>query len=1232
MHLRSLLLVAFAFSFLVPNSFAAETDSDIRYQMLLSARIDGYPTDDDVIAISRYLTAVGDRQMDVPDAIAAWIQDRIGQLGPSATPRLINAYMHYLRNGAVAPPFDGGAPGSARNRLLLAIARALASRGTPVANLALLMFTESNDLAQRHIQATADYSSLRSFYWAIGHADWMDWARVGLRPDTFDGVFTHSTSWRSPEFPVVTDLAKTGVLRNVRAFLAGVDVRPPVSASNMNFIDFTDSSSYSWGHLGHSRSPAPDPSQLVTQGSALATLFARRYASTVGLSPVADNSVSHEVSDRYSLGSSLVVPEQFTEFYGSALGFPEFHIDDRLERLSNVLYSQQFRLLALSALALAEYQRGHNQGGRDIPMDAVFSQLAATTIPVAESKTAIVTNLDPVDLQAAADDDAAFLQCNPKSASVVRRQISIHDARFIEVLDAECMAGSTMRLTKSGPLSTDFARLLEVNASSLDMLKISLTLHVLKSGNSAGVENPEDVNIVRVKPQLAAALIVASLAHPDMPWQFIRDVLLQDWPPALEWFVPGWRPTSSVPEDARSLQTVSLENTEFQTRQTAVFLRQMNYLQFETEWHFYHGVAPTVNAMKAVENNCGNFVFDFLSFGGCCGGCTNTGKKTLVEKLNQLADQANKVGENSESLLDNNCVAARDHAPPPPGQWWGDSRLIAINFDTQQFATLYITHLCDFPVGGGIYKLAKPVQDLLKRALKQDPIFLNRYQLDIVGSYDGWDNDLLSALKYAGEEAPVAQQVMSFLQANDLIYELPSIPIPTPPISWFDFRNWKPLSVLYLSNPVEAMTAPLMRTQEGMALAQDLAALQRLSSFLPTPPEAKRHRISDSFMAAVRSAEQSTLASQNQAVDVQVSDFNSKVHGPQNNFTVGFSLSMGAGTVPGLFFQYNGVGINAALPLPNVVLVAPVLNEWQIPKTLMFSSTTAAPLPISLPNIPNPGEIGRSAAAGLPAAAALGDQPGFDLHISFPTLDWGSLLSQSNFVGRSWLMNEVSAATPTLTQDQITQITAALQRPTFPLDLANLVAVKAEQASASNFQASMNSLLLNQSAAEICKGGSWSNCGVAIKEALDKHPSTAAGIAGLAALWGQAYDAQYDSLRKQGRLERSTPDSEKFYEAVKSKIDPLDIAKDHAEDAALKWVFGLAKIGFVLEWVRLPAVEVLKQSFKSSDTASDYDELQLADDIIQQEIALQLAPFLKSDWNSRLSTAVDQATPQWKVP
>jgi hypothetical protein len=63
MHWRPLLIAILATSLLFAlNPFAEGAVPDIRYQMLVSAQIDGYSTDDDVIAISRYLIAVGDRE------------------------------------------------------------------------------------------------------------------------------------------------------------------------------------------------------------------------------------------------------------------------------------------------------------------------------------------------------------------------------------------------------------------------------------------------------------------------------------------------------------------------------------------------------------------------------------------------------------------------------------------------------------------------------------------------------------------------------------------------------------------------------------------------------------------------------------------------------------------------------------------------------------------------------------------------------------------------------------------------------------------------------------------------------------------------------------------------------------------------------------------------------------------------------------------------------------------
>lgn len=155
--------------------------------------------------------------------------------------------------------------------------------------------------------------------------------------------------------------------------------------------------------------------------------------------------------------------------------------------------------------------------------------------------------------------------------------------------------------------------------------------------------------------------------------------------------------------------------------------------------------------------------------------------------------------------------------------------------------------------------------------------------------------------------------------------------------------------------------------------------------------------------------------------------------------------------------------------------------------------------------------------------------------------------------------------------------------------------------------------------------GTWSNCGVAVKQELDTNPTDPQRILQLALLWGQSYDAQFDYLRKQGRVDQSTPDSEKIFEAVKDKLDPIQIAKDQLlEDLAKQYVPRLAT---VLEFASSPLGQALAAFFNSSEIASDYDELRLMDDDLQQRFANLLASTLVADWKDQLKAAVTAAAP-----
>lgn len=60
----------------------------------------------------------------------------------------------------------------------------------------------------------------------------------------------------------------------------------------------------------------------------------------------------------------------------------------------------------------------------------------------------------------------------------------------------------------------------------------------------------------------------------------------------------------------------------------------------------------------------------------------------------------------------------------------------------------------------------------------------------------------------------------------------------------------------------------------------------------------------------------------------------------------------------------------------------------------------------------------------------------------------------------------------------------------------------------------------------------------------------------------------YNNLAKKGKLEKSTPDSEKIRDPIKSKLDPLEIAKDKAINALVKHY--LPQSLPFLEWANNP--------------------------------------------------------------
>jgi hypothetical protein len=248
---------------------------------------------------------------------------------------------------------------------------------------------------------------------------------------------------------------------------------------------------------------------------------------------------------------------------------------------------------------------------------------------------------------------------------------------------------------------------------------------------------------------------------------------------------------------------------------------------------------------------------------------------------------------------------------------------------------------------------------------------------------------------------------------------------------------------------------------------------------------------------------------------------------------------------------------------------------------------------------------------------------------TLPDVQWNSILSEANFVGRTWLNDEIAIAIPLLSVDELARVNQGLTQPVFPEDLAKLIAAKAAEAALKGTLS--DNVRIQESAESACKNESWSNCGVAVKREIEQNSANPKRVIELSILWGQSFNAQYRGLRHRGHLEQSTPDDERVEEILNAHLNPFEIAKDHAQDAILKSCLG--RLGFVVEWSGLPPVAAILTFFENSpEAASDFDELLLMDSAIQEEVGKQLQPLMLPTWNTDLNAATTQSAVQWMSP
>ena len=169
----------------------------------------------------------------------------------------------------------------------------------------------------------------------------------------------------------------------------------------------------------------------------------------------------------------------------------------------------------------------------------------------------------------------------------------------------------------------------------------------------------------------------------------------------------------------------------------------------------------------------------------------------------------------------------------------------------------------------------------------------------------------------------------------------------------------------------------------------------------------------------------------------------------------------------------------------------------------------------------------------------------------------------------------------------------------------------------------------SRQAEDVCSNSTWSNCGVVVKRELENTQDVKRTV-DLAFIWSNAFGKEYDTLRKRGRLEKAVPESERIREVLNDNFNPVEIAKDQAREVLLERC--CKTVAFIMKWAGAPMIAALQAYFDGQDTATDWDELRNMNDELQGIVLSRMRPYMRPDWQARLTGAVEQSRQQLKLP
>lgn len=1031
---------------------AAETPSSLASKVMAAGCGPDQPidwrvtnTDSDIQVVSKLAASAKPRFLasstgsePCEQLLAAWIGDHAKSDALVQSLRALTSYLVVTPGPASAPnapthkfpPFAAGAPGSSRRAVIAALENALIAHDTPVAQAALLFFTELDDNALAAKAKTSSRAKLKLFPWLM-HPEWASWIVDGLRPEERE-------VWQKA-YP-----------QNARTALADFTFHPPYD------LPYGFASLRKLSRLTHSPLPNPSDDQARLADGRLwdaAYAIANEGMLVAGRPDLVDERKKTREYTSRSLRRFFLGPEPEVNVNdlllvatkvidtGSGLGAEDASFDMRMS-LSNTAslltrFELERRAMVLFALLTAK------KHGIAVPAatDLVSADLELDRISK-EKHTGIIDTVavDTFDQAAIVKKNSAYdaaaksCELDKDKMVLVGRHVSFDSGLFSESYRLTCRDSRQFSYEYVDQIPFGYAAAWRRHPRLFDFMGISITSGI--ADETDWRTYTPDIDLVRAVPHLSIPMLLASLRNPGISWPFLREYMLLDYQPTFGWLAHVDAPVGMFNDIVAGQTNVAPTDAYYDGARNDLIGRMTTFLNYVAK-------KPIVNALMPIALRMDDKVYVCIpvSGGESCGNQPNRTKQQLLSALLALDADAKA----SLRALTNQYMFGIDTSKCKSTAQRGTTRT-AVLFNPQ-FTKYLVRYLwndaatsqeCDFGFERQL-NTTPDVTEALKKALSQDPSALAKFDLDIaaVGTDAGHrtavaiGNAMQMTEKYAAAEqslhaAALYSQYRIFMDFH-------------PNETGYSFTNYGALA--------NAVKWPILRDQivntvPGLTYDKEFEAFDYVfNEFQPKylrfreavageipmiqPPETE-----PKVLSSIVSLNEQLVNQALQMAETQINTTIGALRSQQDNWSIFISIGTNGFTPNGILqFSFNGIGARIGFSMP-AIAITDITPNWG-----------GIRIPITIPH------NGGGANAVLASAQMLGspppDLPGTSVAIPWtaaPQVSWGpGDLDLNTPANRVLFVGLLGRAGPALTDADVQHVLDALKLPVFPADLAQFL-------------------------------------------------------------------------------------------------------------------------------------------------------------------------------------------------